>query len=176
MEFRPCELPHVFSSADVGYVGRATDNVPPQGEGALPLYKLHDSQWAPCGVHGVEGTRTWSRPTGVFPRARSRDGGLDATVAYLRSMAWVRCKTVLAEYRPVLYVIRRSPCLRAADPNRDSNHDSNHNHNHDHNHSHSHNHARTCRVAPSQDASFPPWTRASRACTRCRLCCAKTCT
>jgi hypothetical protein len=91
MEFRPCELPHVFSSADVGYVGRATDNVPPQGEGALPLYKLHDSQRAPCGVHGVEGTRTWSRPTGVFPRARSRDGGLDATVAYLRSMAWARC-------------------------------------------------------------------------------------
>jgi hypothetical protein len=102
------------------------------------------------------GTEAWTRPSRIFAAWRGRD-------------VWAR----RAGRAPVLYVYR-SPCLRAADPNRDSNHDSNHNHNHGHNYSH--NHARTCRVAPSQDASFPPWTRASRACTRCRLCCVKTCT
>ena len=81
VELGPCEAAHVSSCACVGDAGRAADNVSPQGQGALPLYELQDRQRALHWVDCIVGTGTWSRPTGVFPRARSREGGLEATVA-----------------------------------------------------------------------------------------------
>lgn len=87
-------MPHVLPCSYIGYVGGTADYVSPQCQHALPLNELYDNQQALHSVSHVLDKRTWSRPTGLFPRARSRDGGLDATVAYLRSIPSVVCGTL----------------------------------------------------------------------------------
>jgi hypothetical protein len=74
---------HIAARAGVRDVVGTPHNVPPQRQHLLPLNELsspvspskEQAVYAPCR------RRTFSSPSGLFPRARSRDTGFVLTVA-----------------------------------------------------------------------------------------------